>query len=332
MRKRKFKVFDLLRTVPKKLSFRNELVDTGIFKNALWEFLTTPDLANLCSTSSWASAQSQLLITTRRSWNAAEIDRLPVERLEYVRSAYLASIPRALHDLKGLRSLRFGEKFNEFLSSLPDSVQILEFGERYSWPIVPGMLPNQLQELTLSQIYRVPIEAGALPKNLKKLCFDHRPLFCTIEAGALPAGLQELQIAVNINHRIKPCTLPAGLKKLSIHVGYSETDYFDEKPLEIGTLPSGLKELTFDGDFNQFIEQGMLPAELRELKLSSCYNQPLGALPSRLEKLDIGFRFTFPIEAGVLPITLRVLKILSCNYRHAIAHVHNDLVVIRGCW
>ncbi len=55
-------------------------------------------------------------------------------------------------------------------------------------------------------------------------------------------GLQVLQIGVNKDHRLQPGTLPAGLQVLTIDVGDDEADYFDDKPMEIGTLPFGLKK------------------------------------------------------------------------------------------
>jgi hypothetical protein len=75
---------------------------------------------------------------------------------------------RMFNDLSGLRRLQFDDEFSEYLGSLPAKLQIPEFGDHYSWNIVPGLLPDQLQELIFSKQYFVPIEAGASPQKLEE--------------------------------------------------------------------------------------------------------------------------------------------------------------------
>ena len=60
--------------------------------------------------------------------------------------------------------------------------------------------------------------------------------------------------------------------------------------LDHATLPSGLRSLTFDDDFNQSLDNTALPSGLKNLTFSRSFNQSLGntALPSGLQSLTFG--------------------------------------------
>ena len=62
---------------------------------------------------------------------------------------------------------------------------------------------------------------------------------------------------------------------------------FNKEPTkeELDNLPTGLKYLEFEGDFNQPVD--FLPAGLKDLKFGREFNQTLTNLPSSLEKLII---------------------------------------------
>lgn len=71
-------------------------------------------------------------------------------------------------------------------------------------------------------------------------------------------------------------------------------------------LSTNLTNFVFGEDFNQPIEQGVLPKNLEKLIFGRYFNQPIkkGILPCSLIKLTLGCYFDQSMEEDVLPMSL----------------------------
>lgn len=84
------------------------------------------------------------------------------------------------------------------------------------------------------------------------------------------------------------------------------SDTFNYKIIKI---EQRIKYLTFGNDYNQEINQGVLP-DLFELKFGKMFNKKIGCgvLPNSLKKLTFGDNYNQEIEYGVLPDNLEELR------------------------
>lgn len=145
-----------------------------------------------------------------------------------------------------------------------------------------------------------------LPKGstIKKsiLCMQYN--MEDIESDGFPPMLEKLRTGIEFNRPI-----PHGwishldqLTELTLGYGFNQA-------IEPGSLPTNLRKLQFER-FNQPLLSGVLPENLRELEFGCDFNQPIDidVLPQKLEKLTFGFNFNQPIDKDVLPKNLRELE------------------------
>jgi hypothetical protein len=89
--------------------------------------------------------------------------------------------------------------------------------------------------------------------------------------------------------------------------------------IEKGVLPSNLRALEFNYKFNQVIKKNVLPKTLSTLIFGALFNQKLniGVLPLKLEQLRLGYSYNFEFEINLLPSSLQTL-ILGITYNQVI--------------
>ncbi len=82
-----------------------------------------------------------------------------------------------------------------------------------------------------------------------------------------------------------------------------------------------LKEITFDSDFNEPIDN--LPSCLKTLDFGfdSNFNQPINNLPSSLETLRLSYKFNHPIDNFPLSLSRFILEIVLTNLLIIYHHV-----------
>ncbi|GAM25519.1 hypothetical protein SAMD00019534_086940, partial [Acytostelium subglobosum LB1] len=151
-----------------------------------------------------------------------------------------------------LQSLTLGQNFNHLITpgSLP-SLTYLEFGNQYNTPLMPGSLPDNLRTLKLGYMFNQPITSDSLPSSLTSLNFgDH---FNQVLPTSLPISLVELSFNYNYNN------LAYGYYGIPTH-GFNQI-------ITPGTLPGGLRSLSFGPTFNQSLSPGVLPDSLTSLEM-----------------------------------------------------------------
>lgn len=211
---------------------------------------------------------------------------------------YNIDYPESLEDLIIPHTIvgpkfKFPQKLKKlaFLSSpegeltLPESLEVLEFGTNEIYPI-PINLPPKLKIFIMPRNYNL---SSDLPENLEILYmspdFNNRI--------KLPLTINTLSMGMDFNQEI---ILPSNLENLTLG------KHFD-KPL---ILPDSLQifDMTLS-DFNMPIKK--IPSSLKVFYMGDNFNQPLD-LPEGLIKLQIGKKFNQKLK---LPNTLRVIRILS---------------------
>eukprot|EP01132_Coremiostelium_polycephalum_P003089 gene3089-3864_t len=167
---------------------------------------------------------------------------------------------------------------------LPDSVTFLKY-RLADWTPV-HRFPSSLTSLTISHISI--IEKGMLPPTLKKLKLTFG--VDDIDVGALPNSLTELEIIDMIHFPIIEGILPLSLKKLKFGVSLYTTFPILPNGLETlsyncsncydpylsippNSLPNSLQTLKVRNKLNQEFSIGVLPPNLKHLKLESCKHE-----------------------------------------------------------
>ncbi|KAN0009867.1 hypothetical protein ACTFIU_007177 [Dictyostelium citrinum] len=211
--------------------------------------------------------------------------------------------------------------------------------------ITKEMLPSNLESLTVSTQSNI-IEKNALPKTLQSLNYSIQDdlnsnltnIYELLNNGFLNQGLKKLTINLpnissidNINFN---GIFPNSLKELTFENNFNinlsqlnkNGNVFNEGleilkfgykfngNIEIGLLPSTLKQLELGGSFNNQIASGCLPNGLKILKFDEWgnFNQPLefNVFPSKLEQLFLPKGYNQSITSpGILPLSLKVLQI-----------------------
>ncbi|KAN0031235.1 hypothetical protein ACTA71_010318 [Dictyostelium dimigraforme] len=209
------------------------------------------------------------------------------------------------------------------------------------------MLPSNLESLTVSTESNI-IEKNALPKTLQSLDYSIQDesnsiltnIYELLNDSFLNDGLKTLSIDLpnidsnNIDGINFSGIFPNSLKQLTFGNNFNTNlnqlnnggtvfnegleilkfGYKFNSDIEIGLLPSTLKQLELGGSFNNKIKIGSLPNGLKILKFDEWgnFNQPFefNALPSELEQLYLPRGYYQPLlSPGILPSTLKVLQI-----------------------
>ena len=145
------------------------------------------------------------------------------------------------------------------MGSIPDTVEVLQFGDAFNQPLRAGQLPASLTRLVLGLRYNQPLEPGVLPASLQQLhlggSYD-QPL----RSDMFPPQLRGLYLGAAYNQPITPGSIPASVTHLRL------SERFDQ-PLQSGSIPHGVVHLSFVGDvpYGQPLSAGVFPTSLREL-------------------------------------------------------------------
>ncbi len=85
-------------------------------------------------------------------------------------------------------------------------------------------------------------------------------------------------------------------------------------PLKVGVIPDGIVSLTFGGCFNQPLGVGVIPSGVKSLIFGGYFNQPLvaGVIPGGVKSLVFGGYFNQPLVAGVIPGGVKSLVFGYC--------------------
>jgi hypothetical protein len=78
------------------------------------------------------------------------------------------------------------------------------------------------------------------------------------------------------------------------------------QPLEIGAIPNNVKYLTFGNNFNQILKKGIIPDTVKSIVFGHYFNQELSKdiLPNNITNLSFGKNFNQFIEIGAIPKTV----------------------------
>ena len=207
----------------------------------------------------------------------------------------------------GLRHLQLPSSFDSPLQvgSIPSTVEVLQFGRRFSKPLLRDVLSSSLVHLVLHS-YNKALEPHVLPPTLQRLCMWmwNQPL---TTRHVLPDSLKALRL-MNFNQPIALLALPRGLT----HLSFREL----QKPLTEGCLPPSLVALSLGAMYRSPLLPQQLPPSLRVFFHSQTARHPLkpGDLPEGLVVLHwhLGWqveRVRHPLIPGVLPSSLRVLDL-----------------------
>ncbi|KAF2074027.1 hypothetical protein CYY_004641 [Polysphondylium violaceum] len=220
--------------------------------------------------------------------------------------------------------LKFGNDFNQVISSLPNNIKCLDLGSfdhpitfqwpnnlkvlkmnHYSWSMNHLFLPNTIVELDISG--SIESFENLWPSSLTKLTFANINLF--LKPNSLPPSCKILNFT-NYNlwsEMVEFDIIPNSVVELNL--GY----YFDLK-LECLNLKmkKNLKILDLGHCFNlEFNSVESLPNGLEILNLGRRFNQKLLNLPSSCLKLEMNFIYEYQhiIGKNVLNIGLQELKL-----------------------
>eukprot|EP01132_Coremiostelium_polycephalum_P003214 gene3214-4026_t len=209
-------------------------------------------------------------------------------------------------------------------------------------PFQSGDIPDTVKELTFQNIIHrkannepcVVWPKGIIPKGVKSLIFGNNFNF-KLESGAIPDTVEKVTFQ---GDKIDSFggelfqSLPSSVRELNLPNQRSSTNIFEEPPLfgssikilkfsyrniKLGSLPSTLEQLYFDGDIKS-LELGSLPIYLTHLKLSHFTWNPneidlksIIAPLTKLTHLYLGGRFNVPLSKGTLPDSLLHLELGS---------------------
>lgn len=242
------------------------------------------------------------------------ISNLSLESFPYQQFSIISTLP--------LTILKFGDRFNHSVDSLPNSLTELYLGKLFNKPV--DHLPSQLKLLVLGQMFNQLIDL--LPISLTHLeiegiLFDKKiqhlpPQLTHLKLGFtykkhlhLPSTLTSLHLwsislksipdSLQILHlnqgNIKKWDFPASLTHISIGCKINT-------PL---LLPENLKTL-FLGNFNSyFLSNGKknskkspatLPPSLTSFHICGSFNQPILSFPYSLKNISLvgGYNQPFP--------------------------------------
>ncbi|KAK5576296.1 hypothetical protein RB653_007437 [Dictyostelium firmibasis] len=229
-------------------------------------------------------------------------------------------------------SLELDDDFNQPIrvGDIPQNVTNLSFGKSFSSAIGPNSLPKSTRVLSLGK-FKDSVDHNILQENLISIDFGeyfNRPLFSNMFSFSKSINtiifgkgftqpiaskvfshlneLKTLKFGDHFNSIILADELPNSLTYLDLG-GYN-------KPLELGVLPNSLISLKFYC-FNKTINN--LPSSIEYLNLGWSFNQIIekGVLPINLKSLHIynpGFRQDLSID-GILPPSFENLTISSDN-------------------
>lgn len=203
----------------------------------------------------------------------------------------------------GLKTIRFKQPWDINLLGArecwPESLETFFFAQKFNEPLSGDAvgLPRGLREIDLGQAFNQPLIGVEWPPLLRKLTFSHM-FNQSLEGVRFPDGLREINLGWCYNREISRVTWPKGLETLRFGRRFDQALV---SPGEEGEAP--------------FSRKHALPAGLKNLKLGSVFNQPIGrhALPTGLKTLSLSGTLKQTLSGSELPAGLEVLKIASID-------------------
>lgn len=181
-----------------------------------------------------------------------------------------------------LTYLRFGGSFNKKIHKLKslENLKVLNLGKSFNCPLI---LPKNLLILEFCVLSKFTLEIHELPPNLKRLHFSVDYNLQNIRCK-LPNMLTYLRVGKVDNNDILNNMLPDTLETLIIR---------NMSNIPITRFPPNLKKLSFEGQFNQPLDN--LPQSLIKLYMvGSQFNHPLPKLPN-IKHLILPYIYNKPI-------------------------------------
>ncbi len=202
---------------------------------------------------------------------------------------------------KSLEMLKMGTRFNSKIN--------FENCENLKELLFPGLsfynnpldnLPESLEKILLGEKYSHPIDN--LPPGLKYLEFNMWNEEFDFQMENLPSGLTHLFLGCGFNQNLD--YLPAGLEVLVIQ----KHNRFNK---ELNNLPVGLKILYIGSECRFNNELDNLPGGLEYLYLNNEFDRSLKNLPQGLKFLRIGKKFKNPDNLKNIPDTIERLDLVN---------------------
>ena len=109
--------------------------------------------------------------------------------------------------------------------SIPAGVILLNLGDFFNEPLLPGVLPTTLRELIISRSFNQPLRPGSLPDGLQVLVFNVKAEFQQpLLPKVIPASVKAISMGSAYNQRIVAGAIPATVKWLRLPASYAETN------------------------------------------------------------------------------------------------------------
>ncbi|KYR01700.1 hypothetical protein DLAC_01705 [Tieghemostelium lacteum] len=219
---------------------------------------------------------------------------------------------------KGLKRLVMGmahryygntEPINIQKNFLPEGLETLVLGFRFTHKLIPGSLPQSLTDITIynSDCIDLLNIDQVIPSACKMLKFKFK-FESTLVPGTLVLhslkGLETLELYTGSSLCLSGF-LRDGIKTLRIGNG---NEHFPDL-LKNNILPSTLTDLTLS-NFNFKIPPGVFPSSLTRLQMGFYDWHPLAidTLPQSITDLSL-LRYSFPLTKNSLPMSLKYLNL-----------------------
>jgi len=135
----------------------------------------------------------------------------------------------------------------ESLCRLPESLDILTFGDDFNPSLDQVTFPSSLQSLTFGVDFNQSLDRVTFPSSLQSLTFRHR-FNQSLDRVTFPSSLQSLTLSVDFNQSLYQVTFPSSLQSLDFGHEFNQS-------LDQVTFPRSLQSLTFRHQFNQSLDK-----------------------------------------------------------------------------
>ena len=116
------------------------------------------------------------------------------------------------HCPNNIKSIKFGNEFNQFVNKLPNSLERIIFGEKFNQSI--DFLPNSVRYISFDWICDFNQPIYKLPYSLEEIYFGNK--FSNVICK-LPDGLKKITLGTNFD---KPIIIPKNLEKIKLPIQY----------------------------------------------------------------------------------------------------------------
>ncbi|KAN0042603.1 hypothetical protein ACTA71_011411 [Dictyostelium dimigraforme] len=203
------------------------------------------------------------------------------------------------------------------INVIPNSVKTIKFQNLEKEALKVGVLPSNLSSIEFNDKFNQPFEIGVLPSTIKSIEFGNSFNQSLKSKYTLPINLTSIEFGycfnktfdfhtlINVatlilgdsfNKTLDKCKFPPNLTNLTFGEKFNQFipgDYFLDLPL---------KTLKFGYEFDQLLDDTVLPSTLTSLDLGCSGNFTTFTLLNQLETLKMGSRKSKPIEHYKLPI------------------------------